>query len=89
MKMALIVLLVFHQNHMKMKMINPNRIFIIMYDESNIRWISAKYLKNGKYYENYFDYKGRLRFSPLFLEEDTILNVLGDELISTKINQKK
>ena len=35
--------------------------------------------KKGKYYENYFDYKGRLRFSPLFLEEDTILNVLVDE----------
>lgn len=39
----------------------------------------AKVFKKGKYYENYFDYKGRLRFSPLFLEEDTILNVLVDE----------
>ena len=39
----------------------------------------GKVFKKGKYYENYFDYKGRLRFSPLFLEEDTILNVLVDE----------
>ena len=39
----------------------------------------AKVFKKGKYYENYFDYKGRLRFSPLFLEEDTILNVLIEE----------
>ena len=39
----------------------------------------GKIFKKGKYYENYFDYKGRLRFSPLFLEEDTILNVLIDE----------
>ena len=39
----------------------------------------SELFKKGKYYENYFDYKGRLRFSPLFLEEDTILNVLVDE----------
>ena len=39
----------------------------------------GKVFKKGKYYENYFDYKGRLRFSPLFLEEDTILNTLVDD----------
>ena len=39
----------------------------------------GKVFKKGKYYENYFDYKGRLRFSPLFLEEDTLLNVLIEE----------
>ena len=39
----------------------------------------GKVFKKGKYYENYFDYKGRLRFKPLFLEEDTIINVLTDE----------
>jgi len=39
----------------------------------------GKLFKKGKYYENYFDYKGRLRFTPLFLEEDTILNVLVNE----------
>jgi len=38
----------------------------------------GKIFKKGKYYEDYFDYKGRLRFSPLFLEEDTILNTLID-----------
>jgi serine/threonine protein kinase len=39
----------------------------------------GKVFKKGKYYENYFDYKGRLRFSPLFLEEDTIMNTLVDD----------
>ena len=39
----------------------------------------GKVFKKGKYYENYFDYKGRLRFTPLFLEEDTILNTLVDD----------
>ena len=39
----------------------------------------AKVFKKGKYYENYFDYKGRLRFMPLFLDEDKILNLLTDE----------
>jgi serine/threonine protein kinase len=39
----------------------------------------GKVFKKGKYYENYFDYKGRLRFAPLFLEEDKIINTLIDE----------
>ena len=39
----------------------------------------GKVFKKGKYYENYFDYKGRLRFAPLFLEEDKIINILIDE----------
>ena len=39
----------------------------------------GKVFKKGKYYENYFDYKGRLRFKPLFLEEEKILTVLIDE----------
>tara|TARA_B100001173_G_scaffold207688_1_gene179146 strand:- start:224 stop:1408 length:1185 start_codon:yes stop_codon:yes gene_type:complete len=39
----------------------------------------AKVFRKGKYYHNYFDYKGRLRFSPLFLQEDTILNTLVDD----------
>tara|TARA_Y100000768_G_scaffold221874_1_gene167227 strand:+ start:270 stop:1442 length:1173 start_codon:yes stop_codon:yes gene_type:complete len=39
----------------------------------------AKVFKKGKYYENYFDYKGRLRFKPTFLEEDEIINVLINE----------
>lgn len=39
----------------------------------------GKVFKKGKYYENYFDYKGRLRFSPLFLEEDIIMNTLIDD----------
>ena len=33
----------------------------------------SKIFKKAKYYDNYFDYKGRLRFFPNFLEEDTIL----------------
>jgi len=39
----------------------------------------SKIFKKGKYYDNYFDYKGRLRFSPKFLEEDEIINVLINE----------
>ena len=39
----------------------------------------GKVFKKGKYYENYFDYKGRLRFTPLFLEEDLILDTLIEE----------
>ena len=39
----------------------------------------GKVFKKGKYYENYFDYKGRLRFIPLFLEEDSILDTLVDD----------
>ena len=39
----------------------------------------SKIFKKGKYYDNYFDYKGRLRFSPKFLEEDEIINVLMNE----------
>ena len=39
----------------------------------------GKVFKKGKYYENYFDYKGRLRFTPLFLEEDIILDTLIEE----------
>ena len=39
----------------------------------------SKIFKKGKYYDNYFDYKGRLRFFPNYLEEDTILNSLLDE----------
>ena len=50
-----------------------------MYDEKNIRWIPIKNIQKGKYYDNYFDYKGRLRFFPNYLEEDTILNSLLDE----------
>lgn len=39
----------------------------------------SKVFKKAKYYNNYFDYKGRLRFSPQFLEEDTLLNSLVNE----------
>lgn len=39
----------------------------------------GKVFRKGKYYDNYFDYKGRLRFHPLFLEEDTIMNTLVDD----------
>ena len=39
----------------------------------------SKIFKKGKYYDNYFDYKGRLRFFPNFLEEDTIINSLISE----------
>ncbi len=39
----------------------------------------SKIFKKAKYYDNYFDYKGRLRFFPNFLEEDTILNSLQNE----------
>tara|TARA_Y100000741_G_scaffold363731_1_gene352679 strand:+ start:830 stop:2032 length:1203 start_codon:yes stop_codon:yes gene_type:complete len=39
----------------------------------------SKIFKKGKYYENYFDYKGRFRFFPNFLEEDTILDSLTGE----------
>lgn len=40
----------------------------------------SKVFKKGKYYDNYFDYKGRLRFKPLFLEDEgEIINVLIDE----------
>ena len=39
----------------------------------------SKIFKKGKYYDNCFDYKGRLRFSPKFLEEDEIINVLMNE----------
>ena len=51
----------------------------------------GKVFKKGKYYENYFDYKGRLRFIPLFLEEDSILDTLVedfnfDEEVSENIN---
>ncbi len=51
----------------------------------------GKVFKKGKYYENYFDYKGRLRFKALFLEEDTILDTLVDDFnfdenVSEEIN---
>ena len=36
----------------------------------------SKCFKKGKYYENYFDYKGRLRFTPKFIEEEEIINML-------------
>lgn len=36
----------------------------------------SKIFKKGKYYDNYFDYKGRLRFTPKFIEEDEIINLL-------------
>jgi len=36
----------------------------------------SKIFKKGKYYENYFDYKGRLRFFPKFIEEDELINLL-------------
>jgi serine/threonine protein kinase len=36
----------------------------------------SKIFKKGKYYENYFDYKGRLRFIPKFIEEDELINLL-------------
>ena len=42
-----------------------------------------KYLKS-KYYDNYFDYKGRLRFFPNFLEEDTI-KFIANNLIIVKM----
>ena len=32
----------------------------------------SKIFKRGKYYEMYFDYKGRLRNIPTFLEETTL-----------------
>lgn len=36
----------------------------------------SKLFKRGKYYENYFDYKGRLRFTPKFIKEEEIINLL-------------
>ena len=39
----------------------------------------SKIFKKGKYYENYFDYKGRLRFFPTFLEEISLLDSLVNE----------
>ena len=51
----------------------------------------SKIFKKGKYYENYFDYKGRLRFTPKFLDEDEIINTLINDFnfnndISVEIN---
>ena len=51
----------------------------------------GKVFKKGKYYENYFDYKGRLRFKALFLDEDSILDTLVDDFnfetdVSEEIN---
>ena len=60
-----------------------------MYDEIILDGFPGKVFKKGKYYENYFDYKGRLRFIPLFLEEDKILNTLVDEFnFDERKNQK-
>ena len=39
----------------------------------------TKIFKKGKYYDNYFDYKGRFRFFPMFLEETSLLKSLVDE----------
>lgn len=39
----------------------------------------SKIFKKAKYYDNYFDNKGRLRFFPLFLEETDLLTSLLNE----------
>ena len=52
----------------------------------------SKLFKRGKYYENYFDYKGRLRFTPKFIEEEEIINLLindfgFDDNTASEINE--
>lgn len=44
-----------------------------------LKGFPGKVFKKGKYYENYFDFKGRLRFTPTFLDEEDILTVLQEE----------
>ena len=51
----------------------------------------AKLFKRGKYYDNYFDYKGRLRFTPKFIQEEEIINLLINDFefednIASEIN---
>ena len=51
----------------------------------------SKLFKKGKYYHNYFDYKGRLRFTPKFIEEEEIINLLindfkFDNNVASEIN---
>ena len=51
--------------------------------------IQGKVFKRGKYFENYFDNKGRLKQIPIYIKEYKLLNILLEEYNFSEEEGKK